>query len=171
MPAVARPVEPFLLQDRLIDPALYAELLGNAGADACAVSYRETERFLTELNDRCAGRAAFALPTEEQFVAAARLVYDPAANGLKPCAALRRPPPGFPVAELLGHAWQLTRSACAPLADGPRDLCTEGTFVRKGGETASTNPLECIPEFRSATPTDVAQPGPSFRLVLVESEP
>ena len=91
--------------------------------------------------------------------------------GLKPCAALRRPPPGFPVAELLGHAWQLTRSACAPLADGPRDLCPEGTFVRKGGETASTNPLECIPEFRSATPTDVAQPGTSFRLVLVESEP
>ena len=165
VPAVSRTVGAFLLQDRLIDPRFYAEVM--AGADAREVSVEQANRFLTELNTRCTGVAEFALPSEEEFVAAARLVYDPAANGLKPCAALRRVGASLQLTQLLGHAWQLTRSPCQPFSENPCDRCPEGTYVRKGGAETSASALECLPEYRSAAPPDLAQPGTSFRLVLV----
>lgn len=166
VPAVAREVADFYLQDRLVAPELYALLA--AGGDARRVSYGEAERFVAELNGLCAGTARFALPTEEQFVVAARMLYDPIVDGLKPCPALTGSGADVQLTELLGNVWQLTRSLCEPFAEGGVDPCPEGSYVRKGGTAASVNPLECLPEYRSAAPDSVAQKDTSLRLVLVE---
>jgi hypothetical protein len=166
VPAVSARVPPFFLQDRLIDPRLFARFTGGARADE--VSFDQARRFIAELNARCSGRARFELPSEAQFVAAARLVYDPLAHGLAPCSAVRKAGSAVELTQLLGHTWQLTRSFCVPLgADHPID-CEADFHVRKGGAETSTDPLECMPEYRSAAPPDVAQKETSFRLVLVD---
>lgn len=167
VPEAVREVKPFFLQDRLIDPQLYSRLTN--GKDANRVAYQDVERFIAELNARCGGRAKFVLPSEEQFVAAAHWHYDPVANGLKPCEAVRTQDLCFDVTELLGHAWQLTRSLCVPFSDPPRTTCPEGSsYIRKGGAASSLNRLECMPEYRSPAPFDVNQKETSFRLALAE---
>jgi hypothetical protein len=167
VPEAVREVKPFFLQDRLIDPQVYSRL--THGKDARRVAYQDVERFIAELNAQCSGRAKFALPTEEQFVAAAQWLYDPVANGLKPCEAAREQDRRFDVTELLGHAWQLTRSLCVPFSGPSRATCPDGTsYIRKGGAASSTNRLECMPEYRSPAPFDVHQKETSFRLALVD---
>lgn len=166
VPEAFREVQPFFLQDRLIDPFLYSRL--TEGKDAKRVSYQEVTRFIADLNARCSGLAKFALPTEEQLVAAAQNIYDPVANGLRPCESLRKEDLRSSIAELFGSAWQLTRSPCRPFGDPPRESCPENSYVRKGGAASSTNPLECVPEYRSPAPSDVNQKETSFRLALVE---
>lgn len=166
VPAVARAVSDFFFQDRPIDPGLYADLTG--GADAQRVSYQDARRFIEKLNVLCAGRARFDLPTEEQFLVAALLLYDPLVRGLKPCSALTEAGPDRQLAGLLGNVWQLTRSPCLPFGEGTVDPCPEGSYVRKGGTAGSANPLDCLPQYRSAAPESVAQSETSFRLVLVE---
>jgi hypothetical protein len=166
VPEAFREVEPFFLQDRLIDPFLYTRLTGNK--DAKRVSYQDVTRFIADLNARCSGRARFALPTEEQFVAAAQRVYDPVADGLRPCETLRKEDLRSSITELFGHAWQLTGSPCRPFGDPPKMSCPDDSYVRKGGAPSSTNPLECMPEYRSPAPSDVNQKETSFRLALVE---
>lgn len=167
VPEAQREVGPFFLQDRLIDAGLYSRLTD--GKDAARVSYQDVSRFIAELNSRCSGRANFALPTEEQFVAAAHRFYDPAANGLKPCEELRKEDLRSGLTELFGHAWQLTRSLCQPFSDPPRTSCPDGSaYIRKGGAASSTNPLECLPEYRSPSPFDVHQQETSFRLALAD---
>jgi hypothetical protein len=166
VPEALREVEPFFLQDRLIDPFLYSRLTGDK--DAKRVSYQDVTRFIADLNARCSGRAKFALPTEEQFVAAAQRIYDPVANGLKPCETLRKEDLRSSITELFGSAWQLTSSPCRPFGDPPKMSCPDDSYVRKGGAPSSTNPLECMPEYRSPAPADVNQKETSFRLALVE---
>jgi hypothetical protein len=167
VPEAVREVKPFLLQDRLIDPQLYSRL--TRGQDAGRVAFQEVERFIVDLNARCIGRAKFSLPTEEQFVAAAQWLYDPVANGLKPCESVRVQDRQFEVTELLGQSWQLTRSPCKPFSVPPRTTCPDfPSYIRKGGAASSTDQLECIPEYRSPAPVDVNQKETSFRLVLAE---
>ena len=166
VPEAFREVQPFFLQDRLIDPQLYSRLSG--GKDAGRVSHQDATRFIAALNSRCTGRARFTLPSEEQLVAAAHRIYDPVANGLKPCEALRKEDLRSGITELFGHSWQLTRSPCQPFGEALKESCPESSYVRKGGATSSTNPLECLPEYRSPAPNDVSQQETSFRLALVE---
>ncbi|MDY7092576.1 MAG: hypothetical protein SX243_06325 [Acidobacteriota bacterium] len=164
VPAVRREVPFFLLQDRLVEPRLY-ELLVN-GAVANEVSYEDARQFIGTLNRLCDGVAQFDLPSEEELVAVAKLVYDPARNGLIPCTALAHRGKTIQVDQLLGHSWQLTRSACKPLSKRATEPCPGGSFVRKGGTSKSENALECIPEYRSAARPTVRQKDTSFRLVL-----
>lgn len=167
VPEAVREVRPFFLQDRLIDGDMYSRLTGGKNADR--VSYEDVSRFIEDLNTRCEGRAKFALPTEEQFVAVAHEIYQPLAVGLKPCELLRREDKLFPFAELLGHSWQLTRSLCQPFSDPPKMTCADNrSYIRKGGAASSANSLECMPEFRSSAPFDVQQKETSFRLALAD---
>lgn len=167
VPEAIREVQPFFLQDRLIDPQLYSRLTN--GKDAYRVAHQDVTRFITELNARCAGRAEFVLPSEEQFVAAARQLYGPISNELTSCEALRKEDGRPDITELLGYAWQLTRSLCQPFGERFRIAsCPDNSFIRKGGAASSTNPLECLPEYRSPAPPDVAQKETSFRLALKE---
>jgi hypothetical protein len=167
VPEAVREVRPFFLQDRLIDGDMYARLTGEKNADR--VSYEDVSRFIEDLNIRCEGRAKFALPTEEQFVAVAHEIYQPLVVGLKPCELLRREDKQFPFAELLGHSWQLTRTLCQPFSDPPKMTCADDrSYIRKGGAASSANPLECMPEFRSSAPFDVQQKETSFRLALAD---
>jgi len=167
VPEAVREVKPFFLQDRLIDPQLYSRLTN--GKNANRVAYQDVQRFIADLNSRCNGRAQFVLPSEEQFVAAAQELYDPVANGLKPCEALRDQDRRFEVTELFSHAWQLTRSLCVPFSDPPRTACPDGSsYIRKGGAASSTDRLECMPEYRGLAPFDVNQQETSFRLALAE---
>jgi len=160
-------VKPFLLQDRLIDPALYQRLLGE-GAEARKVSHDEVSRFIEILNQRCEGQGRFDLPSEEELVVAARKLYNPAELGLKPCAAVAGFGADMQLAELLGNGWQLTRSRCEPFGRKPAQSCESDGYVRKGGTASSTNWLECIPEYRITAPPNVRQKDTSFRLVLIE---
>lgn len=166
VPAVTRAVTAFFLQDRLIDPGLYTRLTG--GGDARRVAHRDARRFIDQLNSACDGIARLALPTEEQLVTAAHLLYNPVQNGLKPCPAVADAGPEIGLADLLGHAWHLTSSPCEPFGDGMAPSCDQGSFIRKGGAASSENPLECLPEYRSTAPENVPQQETSFRLVLVE---
>lgn len=166
VPEALRVVQPFFLQDRLIDPLLYSHLTN--GKEVNRVSYQDVSRFIAALNTRCTGRATFDLPSEEQFVAAAHHIYDPVVNGLKPCETLRNEDVRSGITELFGYVWQLTRSPCKPFSESPKMSCPEGSYVRKGGAASSTTPLECMPEYRSPAPSDVNQNVTSFRLVLVE---
>lgn len=166
VPEAVREVKAFFLQDRLIDPQLYSRLTG--GKDANRVAYQDVSRFIDELNTRCAGRATFVLPSEEQFVAAAHELYDPVESGLTSCEELRKQDRSFGITELLGHSWQLTRSLCQPLGERARFTCPDNSYVRKGGAASSTNPLECLPEYRSPAPLDVQQKETSFRLALAD---
>lgn len=167
VPEAVREVRPFFLQDRLIDGDMYRRLTG--GKDAGRVSYEDVSRFIEDLNTRCEGRAKFALPTEEQFVAVAHESYQPLVVGLKPCELLRHEDRLFPFAELLGHSWQLTSSRCQPFSDPPKMTCADNrSYIRKGGASSSANPLECMPEFRSSAPFDVQQKETSFRLALAD---
>lgn len=167
VPEAVREVRPFFLQDRLIDGDMYARLTGEKNADR--VSYEDVSRFIEDLNTRCEGRAKFALPTEEQFVAVAHEIYQPLVVGLKLCELLRHEDKLFPFAELLGHSWQLTRTLCQPFSDPPKMTCADDrSYIRKGGAASSANPLECMPEFRSSAPFDVQQKETSFRLALAD---
>jgi hypothetical protein len=166
VPEVSRTVTPYFLQDRLIDPGLYRRITGRN--DARRVSHREARQFIDRINKACAGVARLALPTEEQLVAAGHVLYNPVENGLKPCSAVAAGGGRFGLTELLGHAWHLTSTPCEPFGDGTVPSCDEGSYIRKGGTASSENPLECIPEYRSTAPENVAQKDTSFRLVLVE---
>jgi len=97
-----------------------------------------------------------------------RLVYDPVVNGLKPCAALRRSGDTLQIADLFGHLWQLTGSSCKPFGRGSDSSCPDEGFVRKGGTAGSRNPLECMPEYRSAIPGDLELKDTALRLVLLD---
>lgn len=164
---VHRTVAPFLIQDRLIDPPLYSELTG--GKDPTRISLKEAYAFLRELNSRCKNAVQFTLPTEEQWLAAAREAYNPEMEGLRSCEDLRKAGKTQLVQQLFGRSWQLTLSPCVPFARDEGGSCDESSLIRKGGTASSPHALECLPEYRSAIPADVSAPESSFRLVLLEA--
>jgi hypothetical protein len=160
-----RSVGPFFVQDRLIDPELFRRLVP-AGRDARAASYQDADALIAELERRCGAKADFALPSEEQFVALARQLHDSALAAPRPCAELASEVGRLGVAELLGTAWQWTSSACrAPEGSGFDALCPADSYILKGG-AASSEALECLPEYRGALPLDVRRAETSFRLIL-----
>jgi hypothetical protein len=156
-------VEPFFLQDRLIDSGLYSRILGSRNARR--VAYDDARRFVVELNRRCQGKARFDLPSEEQFVAAAHRTYRPLEQGLMDCAMVAER--SGEITQLFGDAWQLTRSPCSSFSANSRTSCDRDTYIRKGGSPSSRdNRLECLPEYRHPGPADIELPETSFRLVL-----
>ncbi len=169
VPAVSRRIEPFFIQERLIEPELYSTILEDG--DARRVSFKDVELFISRLNELCMGQARFALPSEEEFVEVAKQFYLPAERGMRTCKAMQWA--GFlsktvSVSRMLGHYWQLTRSPCEPFADSADVRCEPETYVKKGGSHASQSALECLPEYRAEASYDVAQVNTTFRLVLVE---
>lgn len=171
VPAITREIKPFFLEERLINPDLYRQLMGDK--DTRRVSFNDAQEFLTRLNAVCAGQARFDLPSEEQFVVAARMIYAPVKQGeLKECSRLRSntvwlggtPRPS----RLLGAYWQLTRSKCEPFAPDAKIKCEEGVYVRKGGSQDSAHALECMPEFRGEASREIPQVNTTFRLVLTQ---
>ncbi|MEM7587091.1 MAG: hypothetical protein AAF560_27125 [Acidobacteriota bacterium] len=166
VPAVQQNVPPFLLQDRLVAPALLQEL----GFDGFTerISLQQARTVIAALNERCAGEIQFELPTEEQLLVAAREIYKPQNDLLQPCSRVAELVSRSDFAELLGARWQLTSSRCIPFGDPTGDACPEGTFVIKGGTVRSSNALECIPEYRDALPPSVAAQDTALRLVIAQ---
>ncbi len=164
VPKVERKLDSFLLQDRVIRSTMFQEL----GAKGLynAVSYGSALELLRSLNLRCRNVAQFDLPTEEQFVAAAKKIYQPSVEGLQPCATLLDRGAQLHLYQLLGHTWQLTRSLCVPFRSDIEADCPEGSYIRKGGAMESDNPLECIPEYRGVASHDTPNYNTSLRLVL-----
>lgn len=165
---VTREVGDFYIQDRLIPNDLYARI--TEGKSSQRVSYNEARGFIDKVNRICSGRAQFDLPTEEQFLTTARMLYDPVNNGLKPCASLTDFGNQIQVHGLLGNLWQLTKSPCQsfPGQDPAGASCPQDSYIRKGGTAGSENPLECVPEYRSGSAAEVSQKDTTFRLVLIE---
>lgn len=166
VPAVALEVPPFFLQDRLVTPELRRRL--GFGQSAERVSLHEAQGLVAALNELCAGEVRFELPTEEQMLVAARMIYDPRPDLLRPCREVAALAADSRFSDLLGARWQLTRSPCRPFGrpTADADACPEGTYVIKGGTAGSTNALECIPEYRDAVPPTVAAQDTAVRLVI-----
>ncbi len=165
VPAITRDVGSFLLQDRLVLPALRVRL--GFGKEPARVSLREAEGVIEVLNQLCMGRARFALPTEEQMLVAARAVYDPRNTLLQPCSEVASLSQRQGFVDLIASRWQLTRSRCNAFGGPTVDACPPNTFVIKGGTSHSRNALECIPEYRDAVPPGVAARDTALRLVLL----
>lgn len=162
-----REVPPFLLADRLVPSRLYSELTRGRPSDR--VSPRDADAFLRALNERCRGVVAFRLPSEEQWLAAAREIYDPG-QGVRSCASLRAAERKAHIRQLFGYRWQLTSSPCEPFTRDAADPCDPTERVRKGGTASSSHSLECLPEYRSTVPLDIASSETSIRLALIETK-
>ncbi len=154
----------FWIQERLIDPVLYEEIMKKSYDE---VSFDDATAFIEKLNYYCKGIGQFGLPSEGEFVYLGRKAYGEDKSRLRSCAELKSAR-AFGVEDIFGRLWQLTASPCENFGDDSRIKCTSGTMVKKGGSHQSKSDQECLPEFRAETTPHIGEPNTSLRLVLLE---
>jgi hypothetical protein len=158
-----KPVGKFWIQEQIIDPQLYGDIVSGGSADK--VSYENAMQVIKTLNDWCQQeKAQFQLPEEKQFVHLAKLAYNPIREGLQPCGVVKERVALDRVKQLFGHQWQLTSSYCSAFDN--RACSDEQTRIKKGGSIESQYAAECMPEYRAESMPDIREPNTTFRLVL-----